>query len=87
MRADLAAGGDQVTGRAPFKIGANPVEYRRTLGEEIIIANRNEPMVRLEVDRKTQPAWRFGGLKALVLEIGPSFDEPCEGFVDYAPER
>jgi len=54
-------------------------------GEEIIIANRNEPMVRLEVVRKKRPARRFGGLKSLVLEMGPSFDEPCEDFVDYAP--
>ena len=54
-------------------------------GEEIVIANRNEPLVRLEVVQKTRPARRFGGLKSLVLEMGPSFDEPYEDFVDYAP--
>lgn len=54
-------------------------------GEEIVIANRNEPMVRLEVVQKKRPARRFGGLKSLVLEMGASFDELCEDFVDYAP--
>ncbi len=54
-------------------------------GEEIIIANRSEPMVRLEVIRERQPARRFGGLKSLVLAMGPSFDEPLEDFADHAP--
>jgi prevent-host-death family protein len=51
-------------------------------GEEIVIANRNEPMVRLEVVRESLPQRRFGGLKSLVVEMGPSFDEPLG---DYAP--
>lgn len=54
-------------------------------GEEIIIANRNEPMVRLEVIREALPQRRFGGLKSLVVEMGPSFDEPLEDFDEYAP--
>ena len=54
-------------------------------GEEIIIAKRDEPMVRLEVIREKHPARRFGGLKSLVLEMGPSFDAPLEDFADYAP--
>lgn len=54
-------------------------------GEEIVIANRNEPMVRLEVIREALPKRRFGGLKTLVVEMGPSFDEPLEDFGDYAP--
>lgn len=54
-------------------------------GEEIIIANRKEPMVRLEVVREKQPARRFGGLKSLVLAMGPSFDEPLDDFTEYAP--
>lgn len=55
-------------------------------GEEIIIANRNEPMVRLEVVREKQPARRFGGLTSLVVAMGPTFDEPLEDFADYAPQ-
>jgi antitoxin (DNA-binding transcriptional repressor) of toxin-antitoxin stability system len=54
-------------------------------GEEIVIANRNEPMVRLEVVRASLPQRRFGALKSLVLEMGPSFDEPLEDFAEYAP--
>ncbi len=54
-------------------------------GEEIIIANRNEPMVRLEVIREKQSARRFGGLKPMVVAMGPSFDEPLEDFDAYAP--
>ena len=55
-------------------------------GEEIIIANRNEPMVRLEAIREKQPCRRFGGLKSMVAAMGPSFDEPLEDFGDYAPQ-
>jgi prevent-host-death family protein len=54
-------------------------------GEEIIIANRNEPMVRLEVIRESLAKRRFGGLKSLVVEMGSSFDEPLQDFEDYAP--
>lgn len=54
-------------------------------GEEIIIANRNEPMVRLEVVRESLPQRRFGGLKSLVVKMGPSFDEPLTDFEQYAP--
>lgn len=54
-------------------------------GEEIIIAKRDEPLVRLEVIRKKPPGRRFGGLKSMVLAMGPSFDEPLEDFADYAP--
>ena len=54
-------------------------------GEDIIIAKRNEPMVRLEVIREPQTARRFGGLKSMVLAMGASFDEPLADFDDYAP--
>lgn len=54
-------------------------------GEEIVIANRNEPMVRLEVVREEKATRRFGGLKSLVVAMGPSFDEPLPDFDEYAP--
>ena len=56
-------------------------------GEEIIIANRNEPMVRLVVVRERGPARRLGGLKSLVLAMGSSFDEPLEDFTDYSASQ
>lgn len=55
-------------------------------GEEIIISKRDEPLVRLEVIRKSAPARRFGGLKSLVLDMGPSFDAPLEDFDAAAPD-
>jgi antitoxin (DNA-binding transcriptional repressor) of toxin-antitoxin stability system len=58
---------------------------RALAGEEIIIAKRNEPLVRLEVIREKPRARRFGGLKSLVLTMGSSFDEPLGDFADYAP--
>ena len=56
-------------------------------GEEVIIAKRGEPLVRLEVVRDSPPARRFGGLGGLVLEMGDSFDEELGDFTDYAPSR
>ncbi len=55
-------------------------------GEEIVIGKRNEPLVRLEVIRPKLPARRFGGLKSMVLAMGPSFDETLTDFGDYGPE-
>lgn len=54
-------------------------------GEEIVIAKRDEPLVRLEVIREKASVRRFGGLKRMVLSMGPSFDDPLEDFVAYAP--
>ncbi|MFD0895386.1 type II toxin-antitoxin system prevent-host-death family antitoxin [Luteolibacter ambystomatis] len=54
-------------------------------GEEIIIANRNEPMVRLQVVRESPPSRQFGGLKGLVLAMGDHFNDELEDFGDYAP--
>ena len=54
-------------------------------GEEIIIAKRNEPLVRLEVIREKPRIRHFGGLKSLVLAMGPSFDDPLADFADYSP--
>lgn len=56
-------------------------------GEEIIIANRKEPMVRLEVVHKKVPARRLGGLKSLGLVMGPSFDKALEDFEGYSPSQ
>ncbi len=56
-------------------------------GEEIIIANRKEPMVRLEVVREKLPVRRLGGLKSLGLVMGSSFDKSLEDFEDYSPSK
>ncbi|MCP5531809.1 MAG: type II toxin-antitoxin system Phd/YefM family antitoxin [Akkermansiaceae bacterium] len=54
-------------------------------GEEVVITNRNQPMVRLQVVAGAKPQRQFGGLKSLVEAMGPSFDEPLDDFADYAP--
>ncbi len=54
-------------------------------GEEIVIAKRGEPMVRLEVVRDSPPARRFGGLGGLVFAMGDSFDDDLNDFADYGP--
>ena len=54
-------------------------------GEEIVIARRGEPLVRLEVVRDSPPARRFGGLGKLVLAMGDSFDDELGDFADYGP--
>ncbi|OYV04055.1 MAG: type II toxin-antitoxin system prevent-host-death family antitoxin [Verrucomicrobiales bacterium VVV1] len=55
-------------------------------GEGIIIAKRDEALVRLQVVREALPARRFVGLKGLVLSMGDSFDEELTDFAGYGPE-
>lgn len=54
-------------------------------GEEIIIANRNQPMVKLAVVHADSPRRRFGALKSMVEAMGDSFDDPLDDFAEYAP--
>lgn len=54
-------------------------------GEEIIIAKRSEPLVKLQVIKKDKPGVRFGGLKHLQMVMGDSFDDPLEDFTEYGP--
>jgi antitoxin (DNA-binding transcriptional repressor) of toxin-antitoxin stability system len=59
---------------------------RRALeGEEIIIANRSKPLVRLEVLDEAKPSLRFGGLKNMVVRMGDNFDDEMDDFSDYMP--
>lgn len=54
-------------------------------GEEIVIARRNEPLIKLQVIRETIPERRFGGLKNLVIAMGDSVDDELADFADYGP--
>ena len=51
-------------------------------GEDVVIARRNAPAVRLEpvVSAKVKP--RYGKLAGRV-EMAPDFDEPLQDFADY----
>jgi len=54
-------------------------------GEEIIIAKRDQPLVRLEVIREKKPERSFGGLKHLVVRMDDRFDDELADFSEYAP--
>lgn len=52
-------------------------------GEEVIIANRDKPLVRLEAVCVKKSKRKLGSGKGLVTYIAPDFDEPLEDFVEY----
>lgn len=52
------------------------------LGEEVIIARDNKPMVKL-VAIKPVKHQRTLGIAKEFITIGPDFDEPLEDFGDY----
>lgn len=54
-------------------------------GEEIIIARRDKPLVKLQVIEEAKPKVRFGALKDLVLVMGDDFDDELEDFAEYGP--
>ena len=57
-------------------------------GEEIIIAKRNEPLVRLTVISEVKPVRRFGGCKDLVISMGDNFNEiGLDDFSAYWPSE
>lgn len=51
-------------------------------GEEIVIARRNRPAVRLVPVAEARPRRKLGSARGLV-EISPDFDEPLEDFDEY----
>ncbi len=53
------------------------------LGQEIIIAKGNKPLVRLEPLPEARPKRKIGQGKHIVLRISPDFDEPLEDFKEY----
>ncbi|RYD36946.1 MAG: type II toxin-antitoxin system Phd/YefM family antitoxin [Verrucomicrobiaceae bacterium] len=60
---------------------------RALAGEEIIIAKRDEPLVRLEVIQEKKPERTIGGLKGIILRMDDSFDDELEDFREYRPEN
>jgi prevent-host-death family protein len=56
-------------------------------GEEIIIAKRDQPLVKLTVVSEAKPVRRFGGCKGVVIEMGDSFDDELEDFAEYWPDK
>jgi prevent-host-death family protein len=52
-------------------------------GEEVIIANRDKPLVRLEAVRQKTTTRKLGWGKGLVSYVAPDFDEPLEDLAEY----
>jgi prevent-host-death family protein len=52
-------------------------------GEEVIIAKRDKPLVRLEAVRPKKLKRKLGSGKGLVTYIAPDFDEPLEDLAEY----
>lgn len=52
-------------------------------GEEVIIAKRRRPVVRLEVIRQEADLPRLGGAPGLIRRMGDDFDDPLPDFEGY----
>lgn len=52
-------------------------------GEEVIIARRNKPVIRLTPLPEALPERAAGGKRGLVEKIADDFDEPVVEFADY----
>jgi prevent-host-death family protein len=52
-------------------------------GEEVIIANRDKPLVRLEAVRPKTLKRKLGSGKGLITYVAPDFDEPLEDLAEY----
>ena len=55
-------------------------------GEEVIIAKRNQPLVKLVTISPDSQAIRFGGLADIVLSMDDSFADELEDFSEYMPQ-
>lgn len=53
-------------------------------GEEIVIARRNQPLVRLQVVEAPQRTVRLGRHVGRI-QVADDFDEPLADFADYQP--
>lgn len=52
-------------------------------GEEVIIAKRDKPLVRLEAVHTKKSKRKLGSGKGLVTYIAPDFDEPLKELAEY----
>lgn len=52
-------------------------------GEEVIIANRDKPLVRLEAIKPPKGKRRLGWAKGLVTYMSPDFDAELDDFEEY----
>ena len=55
-------------------------------GEEIIIAKRDEPLVKLQVLQTKRPIRRIGGCKDLVISMGDNFNDPMDEYGNFGDQ-
>jgi prevent-host-death family protein len=55
-------------------------------GEEVIIAKRNQPLIKLVTIPPDSQTIRFGGLADTVLSMDDTFDDELEDFSEYRPQ-
>jgi prevent-host-death family protein len=58
---------------------------RALMGERIIIAKGNKPLVELVVLPEVRQQRRLGGAKEAILSMEDDFDEPLAEFQEYMP--
>ena len=58
---------------------------RALAGEEVIIAKRRKPLVRLEVIGREDDKPRLGGARGLVIRMDDDFDDPLPEFAAHGP--
>ena len=54
-------------------------------GEEVVIARRDKPLVRLQVLAEAREPRRFGALRHVVGPLPDWFDDEMADFADYGP--
>ena len=52
-------------------------------GEEVVIANGNRPLIRLEVLPRAREARELGTARGLIVRMDDDFDAPLEDFAEY----
>ena len=55
-------------------------------GEEVVIARRNRPAVRLTAVKPKKSTPTFGLFKGRIW-VSPDFDDPLDAFGEYMPKR
>lgn len=53
------------------------------MGERIIIAKGEQPLIELVVLPEAKTNRRLGGLQDVILHVSPDFDDPLDDFAEY----
>ncbi len=70
---------------AEAKAHFSELVQRASMGEEVVIARDNRPLVKLVPIRPAKGKRRPGSGKGQVIRIASDFDETPEAFKDYMP--